>query len=62
LLELEGSFAWESSTASIGLQRGFARVGVLSFWAVLILAVLGTLTSYARRAPRWIWLVPILFF
>lgn len=62
LLELEGSFAWESSTASIGLQRGFARVGVLSFWALLILAVLGALTSYARRAPRWIWLVPILFF
>jgi 4-amino-4-deoxy-L-arabinose transferase-like glycosyltransferase len=62
LLELEGSFAWESSTASIGLQRGFARIGVVSFWAVLILAVLGAVTSYARRAPRWIWLVPILFF
>jgi 4-amino-4-deoxy-L-arabinose transferase-like glycosyltransferase len=62
LLELEGSYAWESSTASIGLQRGFARIGVVSFWAVLILAVLGALTSYARRAPRWIWLIPILFF
>ncbi|MGN6168588.1 MAG: ArnT family glycosyltransferase [Solirubrobacteraceae bacterium] len=62
LLEVEGSFAWKSSTASIGLQRGVARIGVLSFWAVLILAVLGVLTSYARRAPRWIWLVPILFF
>ncbi len=61
LLELEGSYAWESSTASIGVQRGLARIGVLSFWAVLILAVLGALTSYARRAPRWIWLVPILF-
>jgi 4-amino-4-deoxy-L-arabinose transferase-like glycosyltransferase len=62
LLELEGPFAWESSTSSIGLQSGTARIGVLSFWAVLILAVLGALTSYARRAPRWIWLVPILFF
>jgi 4-amino-4-deoxy-L-arabinose transferase-like glycosyltransferase len=62
LLELEGSYAWESSTASIGLQRGFARIGVVSFWAVLILAVLGAVTSYARRAPLWLWLVPILFF
>lgn len=61
LLELEGSYAWESSTASIGIQRGFARIGVLSFWAVLILAVLGALTSYARRAPWWMWLVPVLF-
>lgn len=61
LLDLEGSFAWEASTASIGLRRGTAEVGVLSFWVFAILAVLGALTSYARRAPRWIWTVPILF-
>ena len=62
LLDLEGSFAWETSTASINIPRTTAEIGVLAFWAVAVLAVLGSLTLHAQRAPRWLWLVPILFF
>jgi len=61
LLELGGSFAWEASAASIGLQRGTAEIAVVGFWVCALLAVLGALTPSARRAPKWLWLVPILF-
>ncbi len=60
LVDLEGSFAWEASAASIGLQRGTAEVGVIGFWIVAVLALLGALTRVARRAPGWVWAVPIL--
>ena len=61
LLELEGSFAWEASTASIGLPRGTARIGVIGFWVLCLLAIAGAFTKAVRRAPRWMWLVPLLF-
>jgi len=61
LLELGGSFAWEASAASIGLQRGTAEIAIVGFWVCAVLAVLGALTPSARRAPKWLWLVPILF-
>jgi 4-amino-4-deoxy-L-arabinose transferase-like glycosyltransferase len=61
MLDLEGSFAWESSVSAISIPRGTAEVGVVGFWLFAILAALGALTSYARRAPRWMWFVPILF-
>jgi hypothetical protein len=60
LLELEGSFAWRASAASIGLNGGTARIGVISFWVLLILAVAGAFTSLARQAPWWLWTVPLL--
>jgi 4-amino-4-deoxy-L-arabinose transferase-like glycosyltransferase len=60
LLELNGSSAWEASAASIGLKRGTAEIAIVGFWACLVLAVLGALTPSARRAPKWLWLVPIL--
>ena len=62
LLELDGSLEWKSSAASISITTGTARIGVLSFWAVAILAVVGALTSYARAAPRWLWLAPLVMF
>jgi hypothetical protein len=49
-LELDGSLEWESSAASISIARATARIGVLSLWAVAILAVVGAFTSYARGA------------
>jgi 4-amino-4-deoxy-L-arabinose transferase-like glycosyltransferase len=61
LLELEGSFAWEVSTASIGLPRGTAEIGVIGFWILCLLAIAGAFTKPVRRAPRWMWLVPVLF-
>ena len=61
LLELGSSFAWEASAASIGLNRGTAEIAIVGFWVYTILAVLGALTPSARRAPKWLWLVPILY-
>jgi 4-amino-4-deoxy-L-arabinose transferase-like glycosyltransferase len=61
LLELGGSFAWEASTASIGLPRGTARIGVIGFWVLCLLAIAGAFTKTVRRAPWWMWLVPLLF-
>jgi 4-amino-4-deoxy-L-arabinose transferase-like glycosyltransferase len=60
LLELEGSFAWRASAYAMGLPRGLAEVGVISFWMLCVLALLGALTSAARRAPGWLWAVPVL--
>ena len=60
LLELEGRTAWRDSTASIGLSAGTARIGVVGFWVVALLAAAGLLTRRARRAPAWLWAIPIL--
>lgn len=62
LLEVEGSFAWRASTYNIGVPRSTARVGVVGFWVVLLLAALGCLTAVARRAPRWLWITPALLY
>jgi 4-amino-4-deoxy-L-arabinose transferase-like glycosyltransferase len=61
MLELDGSFAWKASAASIGLERGSAEIGVVSFWILCVLALAGAFTGAARAAPRWLWLAPILF-
>jgi hypothetical protein len=60
LLELEGSRAWKISAASIDLPIATARIGVLSFWVLCLLAVAGVFTAAVRRAPGWLWLAPVL--
>jgi hypothetical protein len=60
LVELEGSFAWRESAATIGVGEGTARIGVIGFWVVCALALAGAFTRLARGAPKWLWLVPIL--
>jgi 4-amino-4-deoxy-L-arabinose transferase-like glycosyltransferase len=60
LLELEGSFAWRASAASIGISAGAARIGVIGFWVLALLALAGAFTKMARGAPRWVWAVPVL--
>jgi hypothetical protein len=59
-LELEGSFAWRASGYDIGLDGGTMKVAVYSFWLVALLAAAGLFTRRARRAPPWLWGVPIL--
>lgn len=59
LLELEGSRAWHESAASMGLSRGTAEVGVICFWALCALALLGLIGPAGLRAPGWLWLVPV---
>jgi 4-amino-4-deoxy-L-arabinose transferase-like glycosyltransferase len=60
LLELEGSTAWRVSAASIDLPLGVARIGVASFWALCLVALAGLFTRAVRRAPLWLWLIPLL--
>jgi 4-amino-4-deoxy-L-arabinose transferase-like glycosyltransferase len=60
LLELEGSAAWHDSAASIGVAAGTARIGVFAFWLVALLAAAGLVTRKVRRAPEWLWAIPIL--
>lgn len=60
LLELEGSRAWKTSASSIDLPIATARIGVLSFWALCLLALAGLLTTAVRRGPKWLWLAPVL--
>lgn len=60
LLELEGSFAWQASASAIDLPDSTARIGVFSFWALCLLALVGLITLPVRRAPIWLWAVPVL--
>ena len=59
LLELEGSYAWKASAAAMGLELGVARIGVWSFWLLLICAIAGIATRTARGAPGWVWGFPL---
>jgi 4-amino-4-deoxy-L-arabinose transferase-like glycosyltransferase len=60
LFELEGTFAWKASAAAIDMPLDIARIGVVSFWILCLLALVGAFTRLARTAPRWIWFVPLL--
>jgi len=60
LLELAGSYAWKASAKAISLSQGVARIGVISFWLLCLLAVAGAFTRAARAAWRWLWVTPVL--
>jgi 4-amino-4-deoxy-L-arabinose transferase-like glycosyltransferase len=60
MFELEGTFAWHASAAAQGIPTWRAGVGVVSFWILCVLALAGASTKLARRAPRWVWAVPLL--
>jgi 4-amino-4-deoxy-L-arabinose transferase-like glycosyltransferase len=59
MLELEGSPAWHASAAAIGVSGGTAQVGVIFFWVLGALALLGVIAPTRFRAPGWLWGVPI---
>jgi hypothetical protein len=61
MLELAGPYAYQASATALGLHIGTARIGVFSFWILGVLALLGTLTPVVRRAPGWLWGIPLLF-
>jgi 4-amino-4-deoxy-L-arabinose transferase-like glycosyltransferase len=61
MFELEGSAAWHDSAAAIDLPAGDAEAGVISFWALCLLALGGLFTRAMRAAPKWPWAVPALF-
>lgn len=60
LFELEGSLAWRDSYAAVDLPRTTARVGVISFWILGVLAIIGAFTPVVRRGPLWLWAIPLL--
>lgn len=60
MLELEGGYAWHASALAMGLSVSTARIGVDAFWIMALLAAAGLLTRRARRAPRWLWGIPVL--
>ncbi len=54
---------WSRHTLStIGVPRSWTEPMVLCFWLFGVIAVAGCLTRDARRAPRWLWAVPVLLF
>jgi 4-amino-4-deoxy-L-arabinose transferase-like glycosyltransferase len=61
MFELEGTYAWRASAAAISLRVPVARVGVYSFYALCLLALGGAFTRRARRAPWWMWAMPVLW-
>ncbi len=60
IFELEGSFAWHASARAQSIGTPTARIGVDSLWVLCVLALAGAPTKLARKAPKWIWLVPAL--
>jgi 4-amino-4-deoxy-L-arabinose transferase-like glycosyltransferase len=60
MFELEGTFAWKASAYAQGLHTRAAGIGVMSLWLVCLLAIAGAFTRGARRAPPWVWAVPLL--
>ena len=54
---------WEYDRAIAGDSDGpeLPAAGFVAFYVVVALALAGALMPTARRAPRWLWLTPILF-
>jgi hypothetical protein len=61
MFELEGAAAWQASAKAVDLSVDDARIGVIAFWVLCLLALAGLTTRAARGAPRWPWAVPVLF-
>ena len=60
LLYLQGSFVYRrSARADTDASAEFADLGVYTFWAVGLLALIGGFTVAARRVPRALWAVPL---
>jgi hypothetical protein len=60
LFELEGTYAWEASAGAVSLPISMARIGVIGFWIVCLLALGGAVSRPVRAAPKWVWFVPLL--
>jgi 4-amino-4-deoxy-L-arabinose transferase-like glycosyltransferase len=61
MLELEGTFAWHASTSALNIHEPWSSIGVYSFYVLCLLAIAGACTRRVRRAPWWLWLMPILW-
>jgi 4-amino-4-deoxy-L-arabinose transferase-like glycosyltransferase len=59
MLELVGLDNSTTAMHEYGYGRGTAALGIVSFWVLLPLALLGLLLAAARRAPLALWLAPV---
>jgi 4-amino-4-deoxy-L-arabinose transferase-like glycosyltransferase len=62
MLDLAGLRRSRATAATITIDHRWADRGIVCFWTVAGLALLGAFTRRARRAPPYIWLVPALMF
>jgi 4-amino-4-deoxy-L-arabinose transferase-like glycosyltransferase len=62
MLEL-GGLGWARHTYStVSVAPVWANAGIVCFWVFALLAVAGACTARARRAPWWVWAVPLLMY
>jgi hypothetical protein len=61
MFELEGTYAWQASTAALNIHDPWPSIGVYSFYVLCLVAIAGLFTRRVRRAPWWLWLIPILW-
>ncbi len=62
LLDLTGAKRVRFGAATIGVPGGAALLGAHLFHVLLALALIGALVPAARRAPRALWLAPLLIY
>jgi hypothetical protein len=61
MFEVRGSYAWHASALAISLNLSVAEVGILTFWVLCVLAILGARTAAVSAGPKWIWWFPVLY-
>ena len=62
MLELAGRPRSRATAATITIDHYWADRGILCFWIFAALALAGAFTAMARRAPWYVWAMPILSF
>jgi hypothetical protein len=62
MLDLAGRRRWRATAETISIDHRWADRAVWSFWAFAAVALVGALTPAARRAPAFVWAVPVVLF
>jgi 4-amino-4-deoxy-L-arabinose transferase-like glycosyltransferase len=62
MLELAGRRRSRATAATMTIDHKWADRGIVCFWIVTGLALAGAATRRARRAPPFVWAVPVLMF
>jgi 4-amino-4-deoxy-L-arabinose transferase-like glycosyltransferase len=62
MLDLASLRRSRATAATITINHFWADRGILCFWIFAALAIAGAFTAMARRAPLWVWAMPILMF
>jgi 4-amino-4-deoxy-L-arabinose transferase-like glycosyltransferase len=62
LVDLAGMRRSRLTAATIGVGPNTAMAGVVCFWLVALLAVIGATRPLARRTPPWFWACPALLY